>query len=190
VNTSHESRAQARIRRGRERLRGIVQARLGPGENIEALFPAQTGPRHGLGLVANLVRYWIIAVTDRNIVIVPMAARGLARLPREPFDMPEAPVRRGLFPVTIAGQAYDVAAGAFDLVAAAHAALRAGNAEPAKPAVTEPAAARSGLAPAAASASWYPDPGHRHQLRYWDGSAWTAYVADQGVQSVDPVKAS
>lgn len=181
---------QARTRRARERLRGIVQARLDPGENIEALFPAQTGPRHGLGLVANLVRYWTIVVTDRNIVIVPMTARGLSRLPREPFEMPETPVRRGWFPVTIAGQAYDVAAEGFELVAAANTVLRAGKDEPAAPAVTEPVTAQPGQAPAAASASWYPDPGHLHQLRYWDGLAWTAYVADRGVQSIDPVKAS
>ena len=166
----------------------MVQARLEPGEHIEALFPAQTGPRHGLGLAANLVRYWAIAVTDRNIVIASMTARGLSRLPLVPFGLPGTPPQRGWFTVTIGGQGYDVAAEAFELVAAADAVLRAGQGEPAGSAATEPA--RSGEAPAAASASWYPDPGHRHQFRYWDGSAWTAYVADQGVQGIDPVKAS
>ncbi|MGH7912904.1 MAG: DUF2510 domain-containing protein [Candidatus Dormibacteraceae bacterium] len=28
--------------------------------------------------------------------------------------------------------------------------------------------------------NWYPDPGHEHGLRYWDGSAWTDAVADEG----------
>jgi hypothetical protein len=26
-------------------------------------------------------------------------------------------------------------------------------------------------------ADWYPDPNDARQLRYWDGSAWTAHVA-------------
>ncbi|MCU1492189.1 MAG: hypothetical protein JWM85_3594 [Acidimicrobiaceae bacterium] len=33
---------------------------------------------------------------------------------------------------------------------------------------------------------WYPDPGGRHELRYWDGRGWTDYVSDQGVRSEDP----
>ena len=36
-------------------------------------------------------------------------------------------------------------------------------------------------------ANWYPDPNGRHELRYWDGNAWTDHVSDQGVQSTDPV---
>jgi hypothetical protein len=36
-------------------------------------------------------------------------------------------------------------------------------------------------------AAWSPDPTGRHQLRYWDGSAWTANVSDDGVVSQDPV---
>ena len=30
----------------------------------------------------------------------------------------------------------------------------------------------------AAAPGWYPDPGHRHQLRWWDGEQWTLGVAD------------
>lgn len=33
--------------------------------------------------------------------------------------------------------------------------------------------------------SWHPDPTGRHELRYWDGSAWTDHVADRGVQAMD-----
>lgn len=40
------------------------------------------------------------------------------------------------------------------------------------------------LAPPAA---WYPDPGGRHQHRYWDGRVWTATVADDGVAGTDPL---
>ena len=36
-------------------------------------------------------------------------------------------------------------------------------------------------------ADWYPDPGGRHEVRYWDGSRWTDHVTDSGVQSVDPL---
>ena len=43
--------------------------------------------------------------------------------------------------------------------------------------------APAGLAPA----QWYPDPTGRHDHRYWDGLRWTANVADQGRQGVDPL---
>ncbi|MDQ3352503.1 MAG: DUF2510 domain-containing protein, partial [Actinomycetota bacterium] len=26
-------------------------------------------------------------------------------------------------------------------------------------------------------ANWYPDPSHRHELRYWDGTTWTEHVS-------------
>ncbi|MEQ1874884.1 MAG: phospholipid scramblase-related protein [Ilumatobacteraceae bacterium] len=38
-------------------------------------------------------------------------------------------------------------------------------------------------------ANWYPDPMNRHQLRYWDGTAWTENVSNNGVTSIDPIKA-
>ena len=37
----------------------------------------------------------------------------------------------------------------------------------------------------AAPAQWFADPSGRHQHRYWDGSAWTEHVSDNGVVSVD-----
>jgi hypothetical protein len=39
------------------------------------------------------------------------------------------------------------------------------------------------------SPSWVPDPSGRHQLRYWGGSSWTDYVADDGKESRDPLPA-
>jgi hypothetical protein len=33
---------------------------------------------------------------------------------------------------------------------------------------------------------WFADPSGRHELRYWDGRAWTASVSDRGAQSLDP----
>ena len=35
--------------------------------------------------------------------------------------------------------------------------------------------------------NWYPDPGGKHEHRYWDGSQWTDDVSDHGRQSVDPL---
>ncbi|MGB8859594.1 MAG: phospholipid scramblase-related protein [Ilumatobacteraceae bacterium] len=37
-------------------------------------------------------------------------------------------------------------------------------------------------------ANWYPDPMGRHQLRYWDGNAWTDHVTTNGVQGTDPLQ--
>jgi hypothetical protein len=36
-------------------------------------------------------------------------------------------------------------------------------------------------------AGWYPDPNGRHELRYWDGSAWTEHISDAGEAGSDPV---
>lgn len=51
-------------------------------------------------------------------------------------------------------------------------------------------AVSSGGAPAAVSAvaaGWMTDPGGRHELRYWDGAAWTEHVSDDGTATTDPV---
>ncbi|MGY1742191.1 MULTISPECIES: PH domain-containing protein [unclassified Blastococcus] len=34
-------------------------------------------------------------------------------------------------------------------------------------------------------ASWLPDPSGSHELRYWNGSAWTEHVSDQGTTGID-----
>ena len=39
------------------------------------------------------------------------------------------------------------------------------------------------------AAGWLADPGGTHELRYWDGAAWTDHVSDQGVAGVDPPSA-
>ncbi len=36
------------------------------------------------------------------------------------------------------------------------------------------------------AAGWYPDPSGRHELRFWDGSAWSAHVSDHGTVGNDP----
>ena len=35
------------------------------------------------------------------------------------------------------------------------------------------------------AAGWHPDPAGKHELRYWDGSAWTDDVSDGGVAAKD-----
>lgn len=59
------------------------------------------------------------------------------------------------------------------------------------PTPTPPAPAAIPSAPVpppstAVPAGWYPDPAGRHELRYWDGSAWTPSVSDGGAVSADP----
>ncbi len=39
----------------------------------------------------------------------------------------------------------------------------------------------------ATPASWVEDPSGRYELRWWDGSAWTANVSQGGEQLVDPL---
>ncbi len=39
-------------------------------------------------------------------------------------------------------------------------------------------------------ANWYPDPTKRHQMRYWNGTAWTDHVSNNGIQGNDPVDGS
>ncbi|MGH9304494.1 MAG: DUF5684 domain-containing protein [Acidimicrobiales bacterium] len=46
--------------------------------------------------------------------------------------------------------------------------------------------APSGVQPIAAP-GWYVDPSARHELRYWDGTLWTKWVADAGNTSTDPI---
>ena len=40
--------------------------------------------------------------------------------------------------------------------------------------------------PATVPPSWHNDPTGRYQYRWWDGSTWTSFVAQDGVQLVDP----
>lgn len=35
--------------------------------------------------------------------------------------------------------------------------------------------------------AWESDPTTRHEYRWWDGDMWTDYVADDGVQTMDPL---
>jgi hypothetical protein len=48
-------------------------------------------------------------------------------------------------------------------------------------------AAQPVAAAAASGGGWHPDPTGRHQHRWYDGSAWTDQVADNGANSTDPI---
>lgn len=39
-------------------------------------------------------------------------------------------------------------------------------------------------------AGWHPDPAGRHELRYWNGTAWTDDVSDRGTTGKDPLSAT
>ncbi len=53
---------------------------------------------------------------------------------------------------------------------------------------SQPASTTTSASTPQVPANWYPDPSKRHELRYWNGSAWTEHVATGGVQSIDPPK--
>src|SRR5674476_909765 len=40
--------------------------------------------------------------------------------------------------------------------------------------------------PTMTPAGWYPDPGRRHEYRYWDGKDWSSQVSDHGLTATDP----
>lgn len=78
--------------------------------------------------------------------------------------------------------------------AATKADMVAGAAGP--PAVTAPTAGQPlgpppgpqrPVAAASQPAGWYPDPHRRHDVRHWDGRAWTSHVSDRGTPGEDPV---
>ena len=94
------------------------------------------------------------------------------------------------FASLLAGQGLDVAQLAAKAQDAAGGLTSGGiNLTGSGPAAGTPAA---GGAPAAAAPAggWHPDPTGRHQQRWWDGSAWTDQVADNGAVSTDPAGAA
>jgi hypothetical protein len=80
-----------------------------------------------------------------------------------------------------------IALAAFGLTSAAGRTRRELAAARQGPPVPPRAAPAPAPAPPLTAPGWYPDPAHRHQVRYWDGTAWTSHVGDAGAQSDDPV---
>ena len=172
--------------RAHERLFEETRRWLEPDEQLVGAFVGQTGPP-GIGTWgpgALLQRYWIVGCTDRSVVIGPLGVKGTPeRLSWEAFEMPHERPGGSSFEITIGTRKVRVSADQFDEVASLAAVCRD----------------RAGVRPSAAESTtsaepqpqpgpeWHPDPTGRHQLRYWDGSQWTSYVADSGVQGEDPV---
>jgi Protein of unknown function (DUF2510) len=63
----------------------------------------------------------------------------------------------------------------------------AAEAAPAPAASMPPPAPPLALPQSSLPAAWHPDPMGRHQLRYWDGDAWTTHVSSNGVQTSEPM---
>jgi hypothetical protein len=55
------------------------------------------------------------------------------------------------------------------------------------PTSSRPPVPASPAPPPTVPPTWAPDPHGRHELRYWDGTAWTEHVSTGGLQSTDPV---
>ncbi|WP_395725886.1 DUF2510 domain-containing protein [Nakamurella sp.] len=87
-------------------------------------------------------------------------------------------------PVVMLGLLFGTAARAwvrFDLPAARPAA------GPAAPGLVAPGSVPAAPAamPIRVPSGWHADPAGRHEVRYWDGTAWTPHVADRGVAGQD-----
>jgi DNA-directed RNA polymerase subunit RPC12/RpoP len=85
---------------------------------------------------------------------------------------------------TLAAEARAAESAAAEISAEIAAATATGNGAPPPP----PPAVAAGVLPPGTPAAWQSDPTGRHELRYWDGAAFTDHVSDAGVTSTDPVK--
>jgi hypothetical protein len=158
----------------RDKMRANAQPHLQPGETVQAVFGAQITS----GWFA-LLSYWIIilrgayrvvVVTDRRILVCRSG-----RMTTTPVNevLQEFPRSTRIGPPTglwyrceSLGVPLYIAKRFHKDVEAADALVGAGS---------------------AVTSSWAPDPAGRNELRYWDGTAWTADVSTGGVQSVDPL---
>ena len=158
----------------RDKLRERAQPFLEPGEQIQAVFLAQTGPSPWFAALSWLIvlfgaKYYVVVATDRNIVLlnasawVPSKVKGVdRRLPRSTRFGPLS----GLWGKSQA------------LGATTHIHKRFhGDVEVADSMAGAVAAPAAAVAATATPAGWYPDPNGAAAQRYWDGSAWTEHTA-------------
>lgn len=158
----------------RDTMRANAAPLLQPGEAVQAVFGAQTTSQWFA-----LLSYWIIiarnayrvvVVTDRRILVCrsgrfrTTAVNGiLHELPRATRIGPP----HGLWYKTDAlGERLHVAKRFHRDIESADAAL---------------------ASPGVSAGRWAADPAGRHELRYWDGSAWTEHVQTGGQQTTDPL---
>jgi hypothetical protein len=187
----------------RDKMRANSQPFLEPGETVQAVFGAQTGPNPYLSILTYLVLFWVrlhlVVVTDRRILVImssywkPSAARSVeAVLPR---DTRLGPLSGLWAKRELNGTTFWIHKRFHKDAAAADALLVGGGQLPAPiaaappqpppvaaPPVPQPAAQPAAPQPAAPQASfpadWYPDPHGQARLRYWDGTAWTGHTTN------------
>ena len=162
----------------RDKMRTNAQPYLQPGETIQEVFGAQTTS----GWFA-LISYWIIilsaayrvvVVTDRRILVCKSG-----RMTTTPVKevLHELPRTTRIGPATGLWYRCDALGERLYVAKRFHRDVNAADAI-----VTAGAPAATAAVPA-----WAPDPSGRHELRYWDGRAWTADVSTGGVQTSDPL---
>lgn len=156
----------------RDKIRERVQPLLEPGEQVQAVIPCQTGPSPWFSALSWLIvlfgaKYWIIAATDRNLVVckasafMPFKPKGVdRRLPRATQIGPVS----GLWAKSeVLGTTTYINKRFHRDVEAADAALGSAGGVGTQTAASQPA-------------GWYPDPNGGGQ-RYWDGQAWTEHTS-------------
>jgi hypothetical protein len=163
----------------RDKLQERVQPLLDPGEQVQAVVPAQTGmnPMAVLlvgALIATLVnKYWLIVATDRRIVVMKqsklrMAPKGVDR---------ELPRATQLGPVSGLWGKSEALGQRTYIHKRFHKDVEQADSQLAT------AVGYGVLAPSGATATpagWYPDPQGSGQQRYWDGTTWTDHTAPGG----------
>lgn len=155
-------------------MRANASPLLQPGETVQAVFGAQTTSQWFA-----LISYWIIiaknayrvvVVTDRRILVCKSGRFRTTPVNQVLYECPRTTrigPPHGLWYKTDAlGERLYIAKRFHKDVEAADAALTS----------TTPSAG-----------TWAADPTGRHELRYWDGTAWTEHVQTGGQQTSDPV---
>ena len=168
----------------RDKLRERVQPHLEPGEQVQAVFMAQTGPSPWFAALSWLIvlfgaKYYVVASTDRAHVVfeaskwVPSKVKALSgRLPRHTVIGPLSGLWGSstlLGPKTHIHKRFHKDVELADSLATG-AAVGYGYVAPPEPAATTAAAT-------ATPAGWYPDPHGGGGQRYWDGTTWTDHAA-------------
>jgi hypothetical protein len=165
----------------RDKKRANAQPFLQPGETVQAVFGAQTKSMWFAALSIWIIvlanAYRVVVVTDRRILVCQSGRMTTTPIKEILFELPRGtrigPASGLWYKCETLGEPLYIAKRFHKDVEAADALAGAAPMVP---------AASSG-----AAATWAPDPAGRNELRYWDGTAWTADVSNGGVQSVDPI---
>jgi hypothetical protein len=176
----------------RDKIRQNSQPFLEPGETVQAVFSAQTGPNPYLSIITYLFLFWVrlyaVVVTDRRILVLrssfwrPSVAVAVeAVLPRATRLGPVSGLWAKLSP-NLNGKDIWVHRRFHKDVDSADAQSGGGSQlpapAPAAAAQAPPPTAQPVAAAASFPADWYPDPHGEARVRYWDGSAWTSHTSN------------